>query len=503
MVLEPTVTKKRPWLTRHWGKLLVAAFVLAVFIDWYDATYNLGELALCKWLALVGQNAAIAICQEAPSGSRVDLSLLEYFVATTFSIFILHAAFGAKFRSFFCWVMALVGLGDIFPMCRDAPPDDSNQLALLEYLKQRDDQLSPDRREQLRRLETHFEDRAFDALTAAAGLERTPTDAKTEADTREAVRETVEEGSADERRALAKIADGDTDGGLQLLTDLASAATIETAAQWRRIGRIAYAVDTTRALNAYEKVIALDPSEAWDAIYLGRLYQRAGTLKKARRTYEDALSRLPETEQRDRSVLFNEIGNVQMAQGDLAGALESYSAAMTIAEHLAKADPDNTKWQRDLSVSHNKIGDVQKAQDDLAGALESYRAAMTITGRLSKADPDNTEWQRDLSVSHNRIGDVQKAQGDLSGALESYRAAMTIAERLTKADPNNAEWTADFAATYGKLGQLTVLMGEPDKALALFQQGRALVAPLAELSSHALWKKSLASFDAAIAALGD
>ena len=41
--------------------------------------------------------------------------------------------------------------------------------------------------------------------------------------------------------------------------------------------------------------------------------------------------------------------------------------------HSALADPTNAGWQRDLSVSHNKVGDVLLAQGDLAGALKAYR----------------------------------------------------------------------------------------------------------------------------------
>ena len=41
-------------------------------------------------------------------------------------------------------------------------------------------------------------------------------------------------------------------------------------------------------------------------------------------------------------------------------------------ERLAKADPNNAGWQRDLSVSYAKVGDVQVAQGDLAGALKSF-----------------------------------------------------------------------------------------------------------------------------------
>ena len=58
-------------------------------------------------------------------------------------------------------------------------------------------------------------------------------------------------------------------------------------------------------------------------------------------------------------------------------------------------------------MSWNKLGDVRVAQGDLAGALRSYRDSLAITERLAKADPGNAEWQHDLSVSHERVGDAQ------------------------------------------------------------------------------------------------
>ena len=69
-------------------------------------------------------------------------------------------------------------------------------------------------------------------------------------------------------------------------------------------------------------------------------------------------------------------------------------------------------------MSFNKIGDVQVAQGDLAGALKSYQDSLAIRDRLAKSDPGNAGWQRDLSVSYNNIGYVQKAQGDLAGRAE-------------------------------------------------------------------------------------
>ena len=85
--------------------------------------------------------------------------------------------------------------------------------------------------------------------------------------------------------------------------------------------------------------------------------------------------------------------------------------------------------------SYDRIGDVQVAQGDLAGALKSYRDSLAIIDRLAKSDPGNAGWQRDLSVSYEKIGDVQVAQGDLPGALKSYRDSLAITDRLAKSDP--------------------------------------------------------------------
>ena len=103
-------------------------------------------------------------------------------------------------------------------------------------------------------------------------------------------------------------------------------------------------------------------------------------------------------------------------------------------------------------MSHNNIGDVQLAQGDRPAALTSYRASLTISERLAKTDPSNAGWQRDLSVSNNRIGDVLNAQGDLPGALAAYRKGLANSETLAARDPANVQWQIDIAASYGKLG---------------------------------------------------
>ena len=65
---------------------------------------------------------------------------------------------------------------------------------------------------------------------------------------------------------------------------------------------------------------------------------------------------------------------------------------------LLAGNPGNAGWQHDLSVSYDKVGDVQVAQGDLAGALKSFRDSLAIRERLAQSDPGHAGWQRDLSV---------------------------------------------------------------------------------------------------------
>jgi tetratricopeptide (TPR) repeat protein len=131
-------------------------------------------------------------------------------------------------------------------------------------------------------------------------------------------------------------------------------------------------------------------------------------------------------------------------------------------QRLALSDPSNAGWQRDLSVSHSKIGDVLLAQGDLAGGLRAYREALGVAERLALSDPSNAGWQRDLSVSRSKIGDVLLAQGDLAGGLKTYREALGVRERLALSDPSNAGWQRDLFVSYWKLAGVAEKTGTGD-----------------------------------------
>jgi hypothetical protein len=98
--------------------------------------------------------------------------------------------------------------------------------------------------------------------------------------------------------------------------------------------------------------------------------------------------------------------NVQVAQGDLAGALKSYRDGLVIAERLAQSDPGNADWRRDLAVSEAKIAATLGKMGNGAEALESLKRGQAIMAQLIALSPDNAQWQSDLRWFEAQIAEL-------------------------------------------------------------------------------------------------
>ena len=96
-----------------------------------------------------------------------------------------------------------------------------------------------------------------------------------------------------------------------------------------------------------------------------------------------------------------------MAAGKLAVARQAYAQALAIAERLAQADPSNTQWQRDLSVSYWKLGEVDSKQSKAGEALAMFERSAVIAERLATLDPGNATWKNDLEWVRGRVASLR------------------------------------------------------------------------------------------------
>jgi tetratricopeptide (TPR) repeat protein len=230
-------------------------------------------------------------------------------------------------------------------------------------------------------------------------------------------------------------------------------------------------------LNAIEaKAIALMQRGDLLQAQPGKLLEAAEKHREALDLFLGLLAKKPGSTdyQRDISVSYERLADMQRAQGDLSGALQNYRKSLAIAETLARMDPANAEWQRDLSVSYERIGDVLNIQGLLSEALNNYRSCMTIRHTLSEHDPANATARRDLFVSYQRMGEVMSAQGDLKGALDYYRQCLDIAKTLVGQDPDSRDLQRDLSTSYESVGNVLQAQGNLTAALKNYRDGRTL-----------------------------
>jgi hypothetical protein len=85
-------------------------------------------------------------------------------------------------------------------------------------------------------------------------------------------------------------------------------------------------------------------------------------------------------------------------------------------------DPSSASLQRDVSVSLTKLGDVLVAQGDLAGAKQRYQESAEILKRLSAADPSSARLQRDVSVSLWKLAGIAGSGVSWRQVAEAFEA---------------------------------------------------------------------------------
>ena len=165
----------------------------------------------------------------------------------------------------------------------------------------------------------------------------------------------------------------------------------------------------------------------------------------------------------------HQIGQVRMAQGNLAAATAAFSESLKLATNLAARDPANGDWQLGLATSHFYVGEVLRLQADFAGALRHYETYRDIAQALYAREPKNRTWILELSYGRSNVAAALEARGDLEGARRELTESLGLKRQLVVADPNNTEWQESVANGYNRLGIVLGKLGDDRAAMEQFQ----------------------------------
>ncbi len=184
-----------------------------------------------------------------------------------------------------------------------------------------------------------------------------------------------------------------------------------------------YQGELKEAVDAYNTALSIKPNYAEAHYNLGVAQQEKGKLNEAIKAFHKALSIKP-----DYAEAYYNIGNAHKRLDKPKKAVEAYNKALSI--------------KPDYAAAYNNLGNALQYIGDLTAAVEAYKKALSIKPNYANA--------------YNNLGNAQKEQGNLQEALEAYKRAISI-------NPKHAE-------TYINLGITLKDQGKLDDAIKAFHK---------------------------------
>ena len=224
---------------------------------------------------------------------------------------------------------------------------------------------------------------------------------------------------------------------LQEQTQKAIELYIERGALW-------FASDTDKALDAYQRVVELDPSNL-DAInQLAQLHVRIGNLSKAEDLYQ-SLTQLTDDKEWQ-AISYGNLGLVYQARGELDKAIEYHEKALAISEALGRKEG--------MANQYGNLGLVYRTRGELDKAIEYYEKALAINEALGRKEG--------VAIQYGNLGLVYQTRGELDKATEYHEKALAISEALSLKE--------GVASQYGNIGNVYQTRGELDKAIEYYEK---------------------------------
>jgi serine/threonine-protein kinase len=221
---------------------------------------------------------------------------------------------------------------------------------------------------------------------------------------------------------------------------------------------------------------------------VGRLDVLSGVGDEALRYFSDLTpGEMTVGELRQNARTLSQIGEVRIAQGNLASAEASMRRSFALASAAALREPRNAEARFELATSEFWIGEVSRLRGDLAGALQHDREYLRICEALAKENPSNRQYAIESGYGHSNVGTILEEQGDLAGALDHYQRAVAIKEQ-------HAPAKADLAKTISKVAVVLQTMGRYAEARAAFgREHDLLVDALRARADNTQWLTALAT----------
>ena len=221
--------------------------------------------------------------------------------------------------------------------------------------------------------------------------------------------------------------------------------------------------------------------ERQSTLALGRAHSRVGDLDLAQgqyaqavESYRRALAYFDEGRSagtgnddaaEDRSRVQGRMGVALTWAGRREEAKGVLQEAIRLTQALAERPGASRIVRRGLAVHYGNLGDVFHYDKDFTRALESHQQAVNLARALLKETPDDITPRRDAIMLLARVGADFIELKQHADAIRATEESIALEEELVKADPLNVQFQFDLADMYGNLAASQRENGQLDAAL--------------------------------------
>ena len=231
--------------------------------------------------------------------------------------------------------------------------------------------------------------------------------------------------------------------------------------------------DVAGARASYGKLIDLRSSiheslaTRQSAVALGLAHSRVGDLDLAQgkyaeavESYDRALTRFDEARAtdasgedatEDRARVHGRRGVALTWSGHRDEAKTALLESIRLLQVLNDRPGSSRVMRRGLAVNYGNLGDVYHYEGDYTRALESHERAAAIARALLAETPDAITAKRDVVMLLARVGGDLIELRRFDESIRNTEQSIAIEEAMVKADPQNVQFQFDLADMYGNL----------------------------------------------------